>query len=333
METLEHLQKQLAGLKDLRDIVKTMKALSAASIRQYEHAAEALADYYRTVELGLHAALREAGISAVAELARRPERSGAGLIAFGSDHGLCGRFNEDVVDQVVGHVREVQVLDEGFPLRSRSGLHSTSSIPGVVPLAGEGQGEGLGGRGRYRILAVGARVAGGLEREGLNVEEDLMVPGSAARITATVQQLLLKIDEWRQESGISRVMLFYNHPLRRSASYRPVSLKLLPIDLRRFKHLEEEPWPSRGVPGFTLSRPELLTHLLRQYFFVVISRACADSQAAEHGSRLAAMQAAEKNLADRLDEVTMSYRRARQAAITAELLDVVSGFEAITQTT
>jgi F-type H+-transporting ATPase subunit gamma len=334
MEALEHLQKQLAGLKDLRDIVKTMKALSAASIRQYEHAAEALADYYRTVELGLHAALREAGISAVAELARPPERSGAGLIVFGSDHGLCGRFNEDVVDQVVGYVREVQVLelDEGSPLGSRSGLHPTSSIPGVVALAGEGQGEGLGDRGRYRILAVGARVAGGLEREGLTVEEDLMVPGSAARITATVQQLLLKIDEWRRESGISHVMLFYNHPLRRSASHRPVSLRLLPIDLRRFKHLEEEPWPSRGVPGFTLPRPALLTHLLRQYFFVVISRACADSQAAEHGSRLAAMQAAEKNLADRLDEVTMSYRRARQTAITSELLDVVSGFEAITQT-
>jgi F-type H+-transporting ATPase subunit gamma len=102
--------------------------------------------------------------------------------------------------------------------------------------------------------------------------------------------------------------------------------------LRRFRYLEEDPWPSRGIPGFSLPRHTLLRHLLRQYFFVSISRACADSQAAEHGSRLVAMQAADRSLAERLDEVTMSYRRARQAVITSELLDVVSGFETITHT-
>jgi len=295
LESLEYLQKQLDGLRDLRDIVKTMKALSAASIRQYEHAAEALSDYYRTVELGLHAAMRGVGVTAVAELARRKDEANPGLIVFGSDHGLCGRFNEDVVEHAVDHLEKHDMPRE-----------------------------------RCRVLAVGARAAGGLEREGLFVEEDLMVPGSAARITATVQQLLLKIDEWRAQ-GVLPVTLFYNHPLRRNTSYRPVSVELLPIDLHRFKHLEEEPWPSRGIPGFSMSRAALMTQLLHQYFFVVISRACADSQAAEHGSRLAAMQAAEKNLADRFDEVTMDYRRARQTVITSELLDVVSGFEAITR--
>lgn len=94
MESLEYLQKQLDGLRDLRDIVKTMKALSAASIRQYEHAAEALAEYYRTVELGLHAAVRGVGVAAVAELNPRRGSATPGMIVFGSDHGLCGRFND-----------------------------------------------------------------------------------------------------------------------------------------------------------------------------------------------------------------------------------------------
>jgi len=295
MESLEQVHRQLNGLQDLQDIVKTMKALSAASIRQYEHAAEALADYYRTVELGLHAGLRGAGIAAVAELAGRHDAASPGLIVFGSDHGLCGRFNEDVIESAVDHVRKQDKPPE-----------------------------------RCRVLAVGARAASGLEREGLPVEEDLVVPGSAAGITTTVQQLLLKLDEWREQGDILPVTLFYNHPLRRNTSYRPVSVELLPIDLHRFKRLEQAPWPSRGIPGFTMSRHALLTCLLHQYFFVVIARACADSQAAEHGSRLAAMQAAEKSLADRLDEVTMQYRRARQDVITSELLDVVSGFEAIT---
>lgn len=60
-------------------------------------------------------------------------------------------------------------------------------------------------------------------------------------------------------------------------------------------------------------------------------RACAESQASEHASRLAAMQAAQHNLDERLEEVALNFRRARQNVITSELLDVVSGFEAITR--
>jgi F-type H+-transporting ATPase subunit gamma len=297
MESLERLHKQLSDLTDLRGIVKTMKALSAASIRQYEQAAHALADYFRTVELGLHAALRGSGGAFGPGSSRRAKPSSLGLVVFGSDHGLCGRFNEEVVSHAVDHV-------------------AASGTP----------------RERCRVLAVGAKAAGGLEREGLSVEADFMVPGSASRISTTVLQLLLKIDEWREQGTVAPVMLFYNRTPRRNAASRPASLQLLPVDLRRFRYLEEDPWPSRGIPGFSLPRHTLLRHLLRQYFFVSISRACADSQAAEHGSRLVAMQAADRSLAERLDEVTMSYRRARQAVITSELLDVVSGFETITHT-
>jgi F-type H+-transporting ATPase subunit gamma len=74
----------------------------------------------------------------------------------------------------------------------------------------------------------------------------------------------------------------------------------------------------------------LLRHLIHQYLFITLFRACAESQASEHASRLAAMQSAEGNLEERLEAVTTTFRRARQNAITSELLDVVSGFEAIT---
>jgi F-type H+-transporting ATPase subunit gamma len=78
-----------------------------------------------------------------------------------------------------------------------------------------------------------------------------------------------------------------------------------------------------------MDREELLSRLIRQYFFVSIFRACAESQASEHASRLTSMQSAERNLDERLQEVTMIFRRARQNTITSELLDVVAGFEAI----
>lgn len=295
MEALEHLHRQLEGLEDLRDIVGTMKALSAASVRQYEHAAEALADYYRTVELALHAALRGVGTEPLGELTAPAKTDRHGLVVFCSDHGLCGRFNEDVV------------------------AHADESVS-----AGGWRKEDC------QVLAVGARAAGTLERYGFDVARELFLPGTASLITHTVQQLLPILDEWRHRDGVSVISLVYNHPLQRRVGYSPAIVRLLPIDLNRFEHLEREPWPTRNIPGFSVSRRTLLVALMRQYFFVMLSRACADSLAAEHNSRLAAMQAAEKNLDDQFEETMTRYRRARQEMITAELLDVVTGFQVIT---
>lgn len=215
-------------------------------------------------------------------------------IVFGSDHGLCGRFNEDITTYALNRMN-ITVEDPASRL----------------------------------LLAVGARVAASLEREGQGVEEDFLVPGSAHQITATVQKILLKINEWREQAGVHYVFLFYN---RHSGgkSYHPFGFGLLPINLRRFHRLEEQTWPSRRLPTFNMDREQLFSRLLRQYLFISIFRACAESQASEHASRLSAMQSAQRNLDERLEEVTMAFRRTRQSAITSELLDVVSGFEAIT---
>lgn len=293
MESLEQLHKQLASLDELRTIVKTMKALSAASIRQYEQAVESLADYYRTIERGLHVVLKETEPPARAPARREAPRRLAAIV-FGSDHGLCGRFNEEITE------------------------HATQRM-GAVAADPE----------HRLLLAVGARVAASLEQAGHAVEENFLVPGSAGQITATVQQILLKVEEWRESAGIYYVLLFYNRHSRRRG-YQPTGLELLPISLRRFHRIEAERWPSRTLPTFTMEREALLRRLLHQYLFVSIFRACAESQASEHASRLAAMQSAQRNLDERLADVTMRFRRARQNVITAELLDVVAGFEAIT---
>jgi F-type H+-transporting ATPase subunit gamma len=293
MESLDQLHSQLDSLEDLRTIVKTMKALSAASIRQYERAVIALTDYYRTVERGLYVVLKDMQNPPVPSAhATKPMQLGA--IVFGSDHGLCGRFNEEIT---------------GYALQQMASVITEPK--------------------NRIVLAVGVRVVGGLEQEGQATEEDFLLPGSATQITATVQQILLKLDDWRTQAGIEHVYLYYN---RHSGGkgYTPTAIKLLPINLQRFHRLEEQPWPSRSLPTFSMNRDELLSQLLRQYLFVSIFRACAESQASEHASRLAAMQSAQQNLDERFEEVTMVFRRARQNVITAELLDIVSGFEALT---
>ncbi len=293
MESQELLHKQLDSLDELRTIVKTMKALSAASIRQYDQAVSALAAYYLTVERGLHVALKGTEPPSPPPLHRHEPRRLAAIV-FGSDHGLCGRFNEEITEYALNRMASA-AADRQTRL----------------------------------LLAVGARVAASLEHEGQRIEENFFLPGSASQITATVQQILLKLDEWREQAGVHYVYLFYN---RHSGGkgYHPTGFELLPINLHRFHRLEEEAWPSRSLPTFTMERDALLSRLLHQYLFVTIFRACAESQASEHASRLAAMQSAERNLDERLEEVTMMFRRARQNAITSELLDVVAGFEAIT---
>jgi len=295
METLERLHRKLDTLQELRSIVKTMKALSAASIRQYEQAVTALGSYYRTVERGLHVVLQDADL-APASVRSTHKTPRLATVVFGSDHGLCGRFNEQITTFALNRMAATTADQEN-----------------------------------RLLLAVGARVAATLEHKGQAVEVDFLVPGSVAQITATVQQILLKVDDWREHSNVRDVLLFYNrHTVGRT--YRPTGFKLLPVNLHRFRSLEEEAWPSRSLPTFSMDRRQLLTRLLRQYLFVSIFRACAESQASEHASRLVAMQSAERNLDERLEEVTMDFRRARQNAITSELLDVVSGYEVLRTT-
>jgi F-type H+-transporting ATPase subunit gamma len=94
MQTAEAIKRQLETAGDLRSIVRTMKALAAVSIRQYEEALVSLAEYARSVDLGLQALLR-ARPAALASMPDEPARR-LGVIVLGSDQGLCGAFNEHI---------------------------------------------------------------------------------------------------------------------------------------------------------------------------------------------------------------------------------------------
>ncbi|UCE30624.1 MAG: F0F1 ATP synthase subunit gamma [Burkholderiales bacterium] len=293
METLEHLRASLHTVDDLGALVRTMKALAQVNIHQSEHAVRAVQMYLRTVELGLHALLPEAGRTGALRPPRVPRDAPQGVVVFGSDHGLCGRFNDDIA---------AHALDR-------------------VALA---RGDGAS----VRVLAVGARVATRLEHDGEGQvaapEAVFEAPGSTVRAARLVQRVLAYLDRW-QADGVARVRLFYNRS-GGATRYAPATQRMLPVDLTRIETLQT-PWPSRGRPMHTMGREALLASVLRQYLFVVLFRACAESLAAEHGARLAAMQAAEKSLGERGDELAQQYRSKRQELITAELLDVIGGYE------
>jgi F-type H+-transporting ATPase subunit gamma len=292
MQTSEAIKRQLETAGDLRSIVRTMKALAAVSIRQYEEALAALAEYARGVDLGLQALLRDRP-EALEALPREPARR-PGLIVLGSDQGLCGAFNEHIA---------------AFYLEARA-TRTAGIRPGPV-------------------LAVGLRVAGRLEDAGVAPGTVLTLPVSAALVARLVEDLLAHVDAWRAAGEVDGVWLYYNRPVQGTA-YRPHVEALLPLDVTELRAMAVAPWRRRATPIFAGDWEVLFSAVVRQRLFVTLHRAVAASLAAENASRLTAMHAAQRSIEERLDVLRGQFHLQRQTSITTELLDIVSGYEALT---
>jgi F-type H+-transporting ATPase subunit gamma len=104
---------------------------------------------------------------------------------------------------------------------------------------------------------------------------------------------------------------------------------LLPLDDDWRRKLAALPWPTRNLPEVMGGSIATLQALIREYLFVSIFRACAESLASENASRLAAMQRADKNIDELLEDLNVKFHRLRQSGIDEELFDVISGFEAL----
>ena len=267
-----------------------MKALAAASIVQYERAVHSLDDYYRTVELGLVAWLRHTGVAIYPAGGAEKSRAATGAVVFGSDQGLVGQFNE--------------VLAE-FTAESLGGM--------------------TGGK---HVWPVGERVQSYLEQAGLPLAGNFPVPNSIAAITTLVGRVLVEIETQRERGKVAEVYLFFNRPKTR-AVYEPVMQRLLPLDETWRAGLAKLPWPSANLPEVLEGGEATLQALISEYLFISLFRACAESLASEHASRLAAMQRAEKNIGELLEELNRDYHRERQSGIDEELFDVIAGFEAL----
>jgi F-type H+-transporting ATPase subunit gamma len=112
--------------------------------------------------------------------------------------------------------------------------------------------------------------------------------------------------------------------------FRPRGVRLLPVDLEWVRRLKARQWPSKVIPTFTMDKTQLFQSLIREYLFASLFRALAQSMASENASRLAAMEVADRNIEERSSVLTADFRHCREDAITSELLDLVTAFEALT---
>ena len=177
-------------------------------------------------------------------------------------------------------------------------------------------------------MALGGKLIGRLEALGVEVEEGINVFGSMVDVREVDQEILLKIEEWRLEKKAGRIILFYNQPAS-GTKYKQTMRYLLPLNEQWLNSLAGREWPTNMLPAFFMDWDRLFSALIQEYFFVTLYRASVESLASENASRLASMQAAEKNIQERLDDLNIRYQHQRQESITAELLDIVSGFEVL----
>ena len=219
----------------------------------------------------------------------RADTGAIGAIVFGSDQGLVGQFNDIIADHAVKKLAE------------------------------------LGGK--VYVWAVGERVHARLLDADVTPVGLFTVPNSVKGIAQLIEQIQIESEDHRAHDDYARVYVFHNRP-KFGSLYEPTSQRLLPLDEQWQQDLAKVPWPSHLLPEILAGNTETIRLLIREYLFISLYRACAESLASENSSRLAAMQRADKNIDDLIATVQGQFHRLRQSKIDEELFDVVAGFEA-----
>lgn len=291
MTTAQSLSHRMQVGEEFQSVVRTMKGLASVSINEYEQAVAALREYSATIEFGLQI-LFMARPDLIPK--KTPPTGRVAGIVIGTDQGLCGLLNSEIATHANTWFREHHIEAD-----------------------------------RRLVVAMGERAGRELALAGLSPSDQMTLPGSVEGIGTVVEDLVSQIERWQTAADITRIVVFFQHPVHR-ARRTPRTFQIAPPDAARLGRIAQRPWPTRMLPSFPHADSDLLVELIRQDLFVALYRSIAEAKAAEHGSRLSAMQAAEQNIEERLAQLGNEYRRSRQAEITAQLRDIISGFEALT---
>lgn len=288
-QTLETLTRQMGSMESIHSVVRTMKTLSVINSAPYEQAGRAIEAYHQTILDGLHAFLRAAGTLEFA-----PQKVGSRvLVVFGSDHGLCGNYNEALAAHVAAEIEA-----------------------GEAPVP--------------TILCVGAQMADALADRSLAVERLFLPPASVDGIARLANLLTQHLDEVRLKTHSSEIAVNLSYTARSAGGSQVAhTLPLLPLDAAVLNDLKREPWNSRSLPTFSMPAQSLFPRLIRGYVFASLFKASAEAMVTENAARLALMQQAEQSVEDQLEALKSDANALRQSGITTELLDVIIGFEAL----
>jgi len=296
MASLRAIRTRIKSVRNTQKITKAMKLVAAAKLRRAQDAVVRTRPYAQALDelLGSLAASRAAAEippHPLMEVRENPKR--IELVLLTSDRGLCGGFNSNIN-------RRAQrfLVEEGDKYEA------------------------------IQFSTIGRRGRDFAKKRGIAARKDYVGFFGRLRYAMAKQVADDLIVEFR-ERKLDAVYLLYNQ--FRSAISQTITLtRLLPIA----PPPEAAKGPEKG--GFITpehlyepSRPELLEQLIPKQLAMSIWRALLESEASEHGARMTAMDSATKNASEMIGRLSLEYNRARQASITKELMEIVSGAEAL----
>ena len=289
MASLKDIKKRIGTVKNTQQITKAMKMVSAAKLRRAQDAVTAARPYADKMADVLASLALREDADSHPLLAERGKGKALVVLVTG-DRGLCGGFNTNISKAAE---RFIRAKTEGFE--------------------------------NYELLIVGRKGNDYLKRragmEIVKVYENLI---GTSQVSYPVGALIgQEVVELYNSGDYDGVFLIYNAFQSAMTQIQTVT-QLLPIVP---KNVEEGAQVTDYI--YEPNAGEVLAEILPKHIEVQIFRSLLESAASEHGARMTAMDSASKNASEMIGKLTLQYNRARQAAITKELLEIISGAESI----
>jgi F-type H+-transporting ATPase subunit gamma len=294
MPSLDDLKKRIGSVKSTQKITKAMKMVAAAKLRRAQESAESSRPYSDT----MNDVISSISKKVVSTSAERNLLTGTGddqtqlLILFTSERGLCGGFNSSITKLMREKIEDLQ--------------SSNKTI---------------------KIICIGKKGYDILKRKYSDLIVDVIDMKAVKSVSyQDAKDISQKIIKMYFDNEFDVCSIFYNK-FKSVIDQTPTQQKILPIETEMSDNIEEN--TSTSMLDFEPSETEILEELLPLNFAIQIFKALLESAASEQGARMSAMDNASRNASDMIDKLTLFYNRSRQAVITKELIEIISGAEAV----
>jgi len=295
MPNLQDIRRRIRAVKNMRQITKAMKMVSAAKLRRAQERVVAARPYTVKMmdimsDLSKRAPEFQHPLLANSRKPVEGRQERIILVLVTADKGLCGGFNTNLNRAATQFLRR----------------HTGQQV---------------------ELILIGRKGAEYFKRRGVNIRRDYLgITGSGKVSFADAQQIAQQLvaDFTSEENPVDQIYLIYNE-FKSALSQRPVEETMLPVgriqDESDQEHLLQYSYEQSPEETFGTLLPKLVETQLY--------RALLESVASEHGARMTAMDSASKNANEVIDKLTLNMNRVRQAAITREIIEVVSGAAAL----
>ena len=291
MPSLKEVKNRISTVKSTQQITRAMKMVAASKLRKAQDRLMRMRPYAQKLTQLLANVSSNLSEENISEYAKDREVKNVLLVVFSSDRGLCGAFNASLFRYTQ------QLIANEYEFYERNN--------------------------RLSVMTVGQKAFDYYKRRGYNLKsdyKDLFSDPSFDHVRAGAEHVM----ELYQEGKVDKVILVYNH-FKNVASQVSTAEQFLPVETSS----NEEQSANNIDYIYEPSEEYIVEELIPQSLKVQFYKAYLESNAAEQGARMTAMDQATDNAGELLKELKLTYNRTRQAAITKEILEIVAGAEAL----